>query len=237
MCKTEWKPFEQALVDAVLEEFADIPSEEEADWELSEAFDKKGQELIALVRRGGLHKVSTTVRRALLIAAIIAALALTAIAVPSVRETLIRFFTTNAGTHFEFSFDPEQAATAPDYIEKVYKPTYIPEGFYEDTVWVDTALVCYIWYSEAGDYISFDQLPIPNDSEGPQPNAENVEVVILNLKGYEVFAVYSDGATLYHWTDNEYFYVLTLGPSVSNDECIRVFCSVTLDEGAVLPEW
>jgi len=234
--KTELKPFEQALLNASLEAFADIPSEEELDLELSDAFVEKGEELVARVRRGGLRKVGTTVRRIILVAAIIVALAVTAMAVPSIREAIIRFFATNAGTHYEFSFDPEQAATAPDHIEKVYKPTYIPEGFSEDTTFVDAALVCYIWYSESGDYISFDQLPIPNDSEGPQPDAEDVEVVTLNLNGYEVFAVYSDGFTLYHWTDNEYFYVLTLGPSVSDDECIKVFYSIGLDEEAVIPE-
>lgn len=236
MHKTELKPFEQALLDTSLEEFADIPAEEELELELSAAFEEKGAELIARVRRGNLRKVSTTVRRIILIAAIIAALAVSAMAVPSIREGIIRFFATNAGTHYEFSFDPEQAATAPEYIEKVYKPTYIPEGFYEDTAFIDIGCVVYIWYSESGDYISFDQLPIPNDSEGPQPDAEDVEVETLNLNGYEVFAVYSDGFTLYHWTDNEYFYVLALGPSVTNDECIKVFYSIGLDEEAVIPE-
>lgn len=236
MSKSKLTPFEQALLDACLEEFADIPAEEEIALEPSETFTKKSEALIAQARKGRIQTLGKTVRRLLLIAAILAMLVTTALAVPAVREGIIRFFTKNAGTHYEFSFDPEQAATAPEYIEKVYKPTYIPEGFREDTAFVDFSYVGYIWYSESGDFISYDQLPIPNDSEGPQPDAEDVEIETLNLNGYEVFAVYTDGITLYHWTDNEYFYVLTLGPSVSKDEGVKVFCSIALDETAIIPE-
>lgn len=235
MHKTELKPFEQALLDTSLEEFADIPAEEELELELSAAFEEKGAELIARVRRGNLRKVSTTVRRIILIAAIIAALAVSAMAVPSIREGIIRFFATNAGTHYEFSFDPEQAATAPEYIEKVYKPTYIPEGFYEDLFLVNYGFVAHQWVSDEGEYIFLDQFPIPNDSEGPAPNAEGVETMTLCLNGYEVFCVY-DEITMYHWTDNEYFYQLGIPARVPQEEQYKMFFSITLDEDAVIPE-
>ena len=128
MDKTKLKPFEQALLDITLEAFADIPSEEEIDLELSDSFLSNSEKLIEKNRRGGFSRASKTIRRIILVAALIAALATTAMAVPAIREALIKFFAQSAETHYEFYFDPEQAATAPDNIEKVYKPTYIPEG-------------------------------------------------------------------------------------------------------------
>lgn len=236
MPKTELRPFEQALLDAALEEFADIPSEEETGLEFSEEFEEAGAELVEKARRGKLPSVGRTLRRVLLIAAIIAALATTVMATPSFRDAIIQFFTQNAGTHYEFSFDPEQAANAPEYIEKVYKPTYIPEGFREDTVLIDANWVVYVWLSESGDFISLDQYPIPDGTGGPKPDAEDVVIETLNLNGYEVFCVYSDGNTMYHWTDNEYFYQMVFGPSVPEDECKKVFFSIAWDQEAIIPE-
>lgn len=234
MSKTKLTPFEQALLDTCLEEFADIPAEEEIALEPSETFTKKSEALITQARKGRIQTLGKTVRRLLLIAAILAMLVTTALAVPAVREGIIRFFTKNAGTHYEFSFDPEQAATAPEYIEKVYKPTYIPEGFLEDLTFIDQGFVSYQWISDSGEYIFLDQFPIPNDSEGPAPDAEDVDVTILNLNGYEVFCVRSE-IIMYHWTDNEYFYQLGIPASIPEHEQYQIFYSITLDPTAVIP--
>ena len=235
MDKTKLKPFEQALLDTSLEAFADIPSEEEIELEFSDEFLQRSEDLIAKNRRGGLSMASKTLRRIILVAALIAALATTAMAVPAIREALINFFAQDAETHYEFYFDPEQAATAPEYIEKAYRPTYIPDGYQEDTVFIDFGYVCYMWCSDAGEYITFDQMPIPNDTEGPWPDAEDVTVETMNLNGYQVFVVYGD-ITMYHWTDNEYFYVLCVPTSVSQEEQHDIFYSIALDENAVIPE-
>lgn len=235
MDKTKLKPFEQALLDITLEAFADIPSEEEIELEFSDLFLSNNEKLIEKNRRGGFSGASKTIRRIILVAALIAALATTAMAVPAIREALIKFFAQSAETHYEFYFDPEQAATAPENIEKVYKPTYIPEGFHEDFAFVDLGVVSYLWSSDAGEYITFDQLPIPNDTEGPAPDAEDVTVETINLNGYQVFVVYGE-ITMYYWTDNEYFYALCVPTSVSQEEQYNIFYSIALDENAVIPE-
>lgn len=236
MTTAERMPFQQALLDAVLEEFADIPAEEDIDLIPSPAFEEKCKELITKARQGKLRTLSKTMRRIILVAAIIAALATTAMAVPSVRQAILRFFAHDAGSYYNFSFDPELAVNAPEYIEKAYKPTYIPEGYCEDVALIDIGWVVYTWYSpEKDDYISFDQYPIPPDSSGPHPDAGDVTVETLNLNGYQVFAVYSE-STMYHWTDNEYFYQLIFGPTVSQEEGKKIFYSIRLDETAVIPE-
>lgn len=232
MPKTELRPFEQALLDATLEEFEDIPSEEEIDLTFSSEFEEKGEQLVMKSRRGAVYYLSTTAKRAILIAAIVAALAITALAIPTIRESIIKFFTHDEGTHFEFSFDPEQAATAPEYIEKAYVPSYIPESFKEDTAIVNERMVTYIWVSDSGDYITFDQCPIPDKSDGPQPDAEDVTTETICLNGYEVFCVHGE-ITMYHWTDNEYFYQMCFGSSVSVEEQHKIFYSIAKDEDIV----
>lgn len=237
MPKTELTPFEQALLDASLEEFADIPSEAEIDVEPSAAFEGRCEEMIEKDRRGKLRVLSTAVRRAILIAAIIAALATTVMAVPSIRRAIIEFFAQDTGSYYEFSFDQEMAATAPEYIEKVYEVTYVPRGFKEDTVSIDFGSVVYIWTMPNGDSISFDQYPIPNDSEGPAPNAENVTTETRNIDGYEVFVVHTHGNTIFYWTDNEYFFQLYFSESVSEKDQIKVFKSIELNDDAIIPEY
>lgn len=234
MEKMKQQAFKQALLDAALEEFKDIPAEKDIDLELSAGFEEMGRRLLEKPQKKPIRTLGRGLRRAILIAAIIAALAITAMAVPAIREGLIKFFQQNAGTHYEFTFDPEQAATAPKTIEKAYMPTYIPDGYTAEVIDINPDLVVGIWVSEAGEYISFDQLPIPNDSEGPQPDAGDVTVETIVLNGYEVFCVYTDGYT-YHWTDNEYFYQLYFNASISKEDSLKVFSSITLTEN-ITPE-
>lgn len=220
--------FKQALLDAALEEFKDIPAEKDIDPEFSEEFEAWGQSMIASPKPAA-RPLRKSLRRLILIAAILAALVTTAMATPAIREALIKFFAHNAGTHYEFSFDPEQAAAAPKTIEKEYAPTYIPEGYREDSYIVTDEVISRVWIAPTGRYLSFQQETIPKDSEGPHPNAENVFVDTLLLNGYEVFLVRSS-YYLYHWTDNEYFYQLILDPSIPEEERIQVFNSITLLE-------
>lgn len=229
MDTTKQQIFKQALLDAALEEFKDIPDEQDIDLEFSESFEAWGHSKLCPSGDPPVRRFRKGLRRALLIAAILAALTTTVLAVPAIREGLIKFFQQNAGTHYEFSFDPEQAATAPKTIEKEYAPTYIPEGYREDSHIVTEDVIMHVWTAETGEYLSFRQETIPQDSEGPHPNAENVTIETVLINGYEVFLVHSS-YYMYHWTDNEYFYQLILSPSIPEEERIQVLNSISLIE-------
>ena len=230
MNKKPLTPFQRALLEVQLEQWRDVPAEKDIDLQPSKEFAKKSRKLIEDAKRGNVGKMSTALRRIILVAAIIAALAGTALAIPAVREGIIRFFISYAGTHYEFSFDQEQAASAPDKIEKVYKPTYIPEGFVQTEEFIGFGYVCYIWFFGPKNYIAFDQRTIPNDFEGPQPDAEDVDTYIRNLNGYNVFEVHCDGVVAYYWTNSEYLFILTFGSPVSQEDREKVFCSIKCDE-------
>lgn len=240
MNKKTITPFEQALLDATLEEFADIPDDEgEIAVTVSPAFVAKSEKLIHHTQQKIWRYVNTTMKRIALIAIIAALLATTAMAIPAVREAIIRFFLHDEETHYEFSFDPEQAATAPDCIETVYVPTYIPHGYHEDFRVVDTPAVCIIWSNSEGNSIGYNQLPMPedpNNSDWYGINSEGVTTETLYLNGYEVLSIYDDGTTTFVWTNNEYFFDLSCEDTVSPEEMQQIFYSIQIDENAVIDD-
>lgn len=239
MSEKKTTPFEQALLDVTLEEFSDIPNkEDEIDVTFSPAFVAKSEKLIRDTQRKSWQYVNTGMKRIALIAIFAALLATTALAFPAIREAIIRFFIHDEETHYEFSFDPEQAATAPDCIETVYVPTYIPDGYCEDSKVIATPAVCIIWYnSETDSWIDYEQLKMPDNLDSTDwygINAENVTKERLYLNGYDILKIYDKDATTFIWTDNSYFYNLTCSNAVSQEEMQQIFCSIEVDEEAVV---
>ena len=85
----EGLPFEQALLDVILEEFSDVPCEQEIELTVSLKFQKMCKKLLRRAQHGTISHISITFRRAIIIAAIIAALVTTAMAVPVICEAII----------------------------------------------------------------------------------------------------------------------------------------------------
>lgn len=230
-------PFELALLDAVLEEFSDIPDrEDEIDVTFSPAFLAKSEKLIRNTRRKVWRYVNTTMKRVALIAIIAALLTSTAMAFPAIREAVVRFFTRDEGTHYEFFFDSEQSAAAPDCIKTVYVPTYLPDGYHEHSKAVAISAVSINWLDDSGNWIAYDQLPIPKASENRSwfgANSEGVTKQTLCLNGQTVLCIYDDGMT-YIWTDNAYFYSLYCGATVSDEEMQKIFFSMKADHDATI---
>lgn len=238
MSRNTLTPFEQALLDASLEAFSDIPeSEEEINVTFSPRFEKASYRLLMKTSRRIWRYTNTAAKRVAVAAVIVAALTMTAMAIPAVREAVIAFFLGNRGTHYEVTFDPEQAANAPEQIEAVFLPTYLPEGFRQGSASIVTAGVSVIWADEAQNFIAFDQFPIPDGVTGVEDwygiNAEDVAVQTLHIGGYEVICIHDEGRT-YLWTDNAYFYSLYCDSAVSDEEMQRIFCSIQVNAEAAI---
>ena len=224
----------EALLELTLEEFRDIPPEDEIDMEFSEGFEERLRKRLREELDPpytGRCRCSRPLRRLVVALLILAALTVTAVATPAIREGLIGFFTQNKGTHYQFSFDPEQAATAPRTIETEYCPTYIPEGYVEDTCIVMDVIVVRTWKNENGDLLLFQQEVIIQEGQadgwngGPYVDSEDVEASLININGYSVFRVVDEGF-MYYWTDNSYFYSLVFSSDIPESEGIKVFCSL-----------
>lgn len=123
MNKQKMTPFEQALLDAALEEFSDIPDKDaEIEVTFSPAFVAKSERLLQHTRQKSWWHVNAAMKRAALVAAIAALLVSTAMAIPAVREEVIRFFIREQGTHIAVAFDPKQAAMRRNVLRRCMCP-------------------------------------------------------------------------------------------------------------------
>ena len=233
MNKKPLSPFQQALLDAQLEQWKDIPSEEEIEITLSEEFQANKNKLIRQAKQKKVGNASIILRRIACAAAILVILAMSAFAIPFVREGLVRIFVTETEDSFPFDFDYDLLASAPQRIEKVYKPTYSPEGFREDAI-ISSEWVVYMWQGDGGKMITFGQYPLSNETVRPQEDTEGLQVEGVLPNGYKVLSITNESSRMYFWTDNEYFYRLICSSSVSTDESSKMLQNIKLNENAVI---
>lgn len=229
-------PFQQALLDATLEDYAHIP-ENDTEINPSPEFSAKMKKLIRKADSRLWHFVNTTTKRIALFVLILVLLTTTALAIPAIKNAFISFFYHDRGTHYEFTLDPAQAATAPDQIETAYAPNYIPDGFSVSFDTVNISAVSIIWNSENGSWISFLQLPMPDDCENDTIGGINAEGVTLQKKewnGYEVLCIDDEGAYIYVWTNHAYIFTLICEDAVSAEETRKIFDSIQPMKDAVI---
>ena len=210
--------FQSALLNAVLDDYADIPCEEEIELELSPRFQAKANELIHHPRR---YSHSPTVRRFLIIAAIISILVTSALAIPAVREEILDFFLVERSGTYGITFNPEEAETAPDKIVEVYGPTYVPDGYELVIEDVSAAGVAFWYVNENDQWICFTQYLLPPDATDDSwfgINAEETSRRSMLLGEYLVEEIRSRSVCFWFWTDNRYLYSL----EISNGTPARV---------------
>ena len=237
MKKVTLSTFEQALLDCVLEEFKDVPAEDEIKMEFSPAFQVKAQELILKAEKNHWSSSKVFLRKVALVALISAMLLLTACSIPAVREAIIEFFFKDVGTHYEFTYDPENIADAPTAIETVYCPTYIPDGYVEQMIDYHVAAVTCFWITEDGRYLNFEQVLLPEDplsGESGHINSEGAEAEWITVNNCPVLRIEDKEWLSYVWVTNEYEFSIMCQKPISDDEIMKVFDSIRIDESAVI---
>lgn len=223
--------FQRALLNAALEDFADIPGERDIDLSPSPEFQAKAAELIRHTQRSHWRYMNTTLKRAILIAAVIAMLTTSVLAIPSLREAVIDFLFPEHTTHYGITFDPDEAASAPDEIVQVYGPTHIPEGYELAIEDVSAAGVAF-WYTNAQDqWICFTQYVIPPDATDDSwfgVNAEDSQRQSILMGDYLVEEIQSKSVYFWFWTDNQYLYSLEITNGTPREIAEQVLHSVEL---------
>lgn len=237
MKKNTLTPFEQALLNVNLEEFEDIPAESEINLELSPQFQAKADELIRRTYRQSNKRHVPLLRKVALVALIAGLLALTACAVPAVREAIINFFFRNEGTHYEFTYDPEQAATAPAKIEEVYAPVNIPDGFELMVNDISPSGVVLMWCNTDDVWINYIQGVIPDDpslGDGGGFNSEGAVTEWITLGDCQVLRIEDDEWIHYAWTSSEYEFSLSCSDKSMEDELKEAYYSIQIDTDMLL---
>lgn len=136
--KDSCTPFDRALTQAVLAQFADIPTrEEDVPLSFTPAFEEDVRQYIEFTRRR--KRYVNSLARMLAIAAIVGILMVSSslISIGSVVEPvqdgsyIFNMTSVAYGDYYQYEFyvDQEIVDAAPDQIRDVYYPTYMPEGF------------------------------------------------------------------------------------------------------------
>ena len=232
MAKTKLTPFQQALVTAVLEEYADIPAEDEIDLEFSPVFEETMRPLVEHSCWGPVRRIGKTTRRVILVAILLTALATTVLAAPAVREAIVKFFITESKDRFHINFDPEQFTSAPKTIETVYRPTYIPAHYTHTRVEVESDRICHRYDdNEADQHLYFYQYLIPEDLTYDRPRTQHDEISLFYLDGIEIHHFhYWYGREDFVWADDEYLYMISFHVPEEAELFEEIFSSIQPDD-------
>lgn len=237
MIKKTLSTFEKALLDATLLEFAGVPSEEDIEYSFSQGFEQKAEKLIKKCGTAAWHCVNTTAKKLLIAAIVTALLVSSAMAIPSVREGLINFFTHNTGINYYFTVDEDAIKNAPKELEIIYSPSYIPAGFELIDETVCSGFASFTYLSPDGDLLDFTQEKMPDDPNyavGSSPDAERSKVDYVEIKGYKVIQLIwdqpGDEAVSLIWTNEDYFFSIFYTAPVTLDEAKQIFYGIQPDE-------
>ena len=227
--KTDAKftPFQQALLDSVSRDYAHIPPNDCLEDPFSDAFKAWAK---THVQSGYVKRIRTlrVVKRVLIAAAILLLLAATAMAIPAVRTAILDLFFHENQERIAITFDPEQAANAPDTIQTPYAIFYVPDGYTLIVQETKISVVCQCWLKSDNGRIFFTQQPLRHeltaDNWWGYNAAEHTRDSIL-LGDYQVERIQT--ATNYKlvWTNNEYLFTLELPYSVTEEEMRKIFDS------------
>ena len=220
-----------ALVVSVLDEYKCIPEEATITYQFSDRFQGWVSKLIKKSNTSVWHYVNSPLKKAIIIAIILSLLTVTAMAVPAIREALVKFFVEEREPGvYGITFDPEQAATAPHQIEVYYGPSFVPEGFNIIIEEYATSAVALWWMNENGELICFDQDFIPqnaNYSGWIGIDAEGTERESKIVYEYLVEIFYMEETYSVFWTDNQYIYSTVLSNTIPFDVFEQMLASMT----------
>ena len=206
--------FVKAFMEAERLDNADLPGEDNIQWNFSKKFEKSMDKLI---RKNNRIQLSTrrTVTKSL-IAAIIAIMVLLTglMSVAATREPIIEFIKKVLPKYNDITLS-ENSVPPVDTIETEYTIGSLPEGFRLVTYQKDDYGVFSVWKNDAGEEFAFSQNLL--DSSLTINNEGNYQE--LNMNGYEAYLnVYAQNSVL-TWTDGVYWFTLSV-PESCKDEIL-----------------
>ena len=144
-----------------------------------------------------------------------------AMTVKAFRDPIIEFFVKVYDNMAEIIYDKDAAASAPQKIETVYVPTYIPEGYVVETEDISEEYVQIIWRNKSiNRSIFFDQDTLEGQS------TINPEVTIIYDGDLKILCTEKLGTKGFFWTDQEYKFGLILPSDISTEECLDIIRSI-----------
>lgn len=224
MSNNKWTPFQQALIDSVTEDY-EVALQNEHSFAPSEKLERWAQKMIG--KKSYRTPVSRIARAVLIAALVTALLTISALAIPAIREAIINFFLMEYDDHYSITFDSEQAATAPQKIETVYRVDAVPDGYILASEDISVVSVSLFWMNAEGEYISYMQWTLPEDATSDTwfgLNNENERQSTI-MGDYQVEVIQNQDNRKLIWTNNSYIFVLEFSADLAQEEIEKMFFS------------
>ena len=135
------------------------------------------------------------------------------------------FFQEFFETHFNLTVNVDETGQYSSTLEKVYHPSYIPEGYEQTEYDADIMQVYACWELSDTERIIFKQNIIKHDNIFFDNEGTYTEV--FTVGDYQVLYVKDNVQSSYTWHDGEYLFELIALCDLSQEEAIRIIDSIT----------
>jgi len=152
----------------------------------------------------------------------LAVFAMLGMAIPPVREAVVRAVFNWYDTHFGVRYEPEDPV--PTVVEDVILPAWLPDGWTVRELSVNFFMADHILAGEDGERIHLTQHPIDPDEETDWFDNTDVtiETILLNGTTEARLFSYADGRRTLTWTDRYVFILSCISESVSVETLISI---------------
>lgn len=208
-----------ALLDALSEKYDEELSKSEGDISCSKKHYSKLSNILG-VSVGGARRFS----KRLLAAILVAVFLLTGCTVYAYRTEIKEFFVEIYEKYIRVTYDTDANTVMGKSIEKVYKATYIPEG-YELVEEVNTQVdVSYKWKDENGNVIVLQQKAF--DGTDFYVDAEKINTKIVDCGEFKIYYGFIENSYHYIWNDCEYIFRLKSTIQLAEEELLKIMNGV-----------
>ena len=165
--------------------------------------------------------------------AALCAAAMLGMAIPPVRETVVRTIFTWYDTHFGVRYETETDEAFPTVIEEVILPTWLPDGWTVIEYFANIGLSKQILSGENGEEIVLTQYPFKPDEEAVWFDNTDVEIetIHINKRTEAQLFSYADGSRILTWVDRYVFILTWDSESADTDTLIRIAESMDQSKG------
>ncbi len=163
----------------------------------------------------------------------LAVFAMLGMAIPPVREAVIRTVFTWYDECFGVRYEVDADKPIPTAIEEVVLPVWMPDGWTLETSYSDKFGVDHILSDGNGNFIDLEQTILQPDQETTWFDNTDVEIeaVLLNGSTEAQLFSYADGSFILTWVDRYVFVLTWMSESADTDTLIRIAESMDQSKG------
>ena len=213
---------EEALRQCCADYCEEIPCSEE-DMDLGEDYEKYMNSLIRRSKKPFRRCFDTAGKRAAGIAAAFLVMIGCTMSVSAVRKPIVGFLTNTYDKYVELFFDENDVEKAPTKIETVYTLGAVPEGYVQESTFLNEVRSSITWINDKNHQIILTQTVL--DGNITVDNEHN-ELETVEMNGMTVIYIVTQHYRCYFWNDNEYQFSLDLSTEISHEMALNMIGSM-----------